>query len=52
MLNPGAAAAIDADYDGDQGGIREGWHYTDEAKKLLNLTAKSEEELNKKIIFL
>lgn len=51
MLNPGAAAAIDADYDGDQGGIREGWHYTDEAKKLLNLTAKSEEELNKKLSF-
>ena len=51
MLNPGAAAAIDADYDGDQGGIRGGWHYTDEAKKLLNLTAKSEEELNKKLSF-
>lgn len=51
MLNPGAAAAIDADYDGDQGGIREGWHYTDEAKELLNLTAKSEEELNKKLSF-
>ena len=51
MLNPGSAAAIDADYDGDQGGIREGWHYTDEAKELLNLTAKSEEELNKKLSF-
>lgn len=51
MLNPGAAAAIDADYDGDQGGIRSGWHYSDEAKKLLNLTAKSEEELNKKLSF-
>lgn len=43
MLNPGAAAAVDADYDGDQGGIRGGWHYSDEAKKLLNLTAQSEE---------
>lgn len=51
MLNPGAAAAVDADYDGDQGGIRGGWHYSPEAKELLNLTAKSEEELNKKLSF-
>ncbi len=51
MLNPGAAAAVDADYDGDQGGIRGGWHYSDEAKKLLNLTAQSEEQLNKKLSF-
>lgn len=51
MLNPGAAAAIDADYDGDQGGIRSGWHYSDKAKELLNLTAEAEEELNKKLSF-
>lgn len=51
MINPGTAAGIDADYDGDQGGVKSGFGYSKEAKKLLNITAKAEEGLNKKLSF-